>query len=587
MAGYGQFTDYTQRPDGGYDFVLKSGETRTFAPTEEAEKIKARIDSSKPKDERTAEFDWRKAASGALSTVVPGAGLAPLLASDADARGRPDVPAQAAAPAYKPGDATRAFGGPTVPVAAQAAPTQAQAPAPDPNGKWDLIATEKDGSRIYLMPGGDPRNPKHTIKETPGRAASAGGLAQRSQSITGAQNVDPEQIAAIEGVAKSEQEIRDEQAARVNAIAGRRQELMAAEKIAADNQAAVQAHENAVKTDQFKALQAKYEEAEREYADMPEAQARREKTGNTGATGFAKALARGLGALGASMARTPNFVAQAMEADAERRMRRDEAELRVKKDSVNQLSQLKEKMGGSLDLARAAYQAIESKKSAIGFEMLASQEQDQAKAASLQLIAQQEWKGHLKWKEELTRKAEGEISKSYAYVPGSSGSAARREALSLDEQAKVASTASTTATTDKTRVETEKLATETKGGGKLSDTSANALSNIDTALEVLPGVAESSRAAGRTYVREGSEVMGYSLQSDATKEYQGKAKSLIRIAAKAVEGDAASESHVKALEDGLLSGDPKKRAVAQVELTRILQGKRKNMEKNVPGAAQK
>src|SRR3990167_4634126 len=99
MAGYGQFPDYRQRRDGGYGVVLKSGETRTFAPTEEAEKIKARIDSSKPKDERTADFDWRKAASGALGSVIPGAGLAPLLASDADKRGRADVPVQAAAPA--------------------------------------------------------------------------------------------------------------------------------------------------------------------------------------------------------------------------------------------------------------------------------------------------------------------------------------------------------------------------------------------------------------------------------------------------------------------------------------------------------
>ena len=489
MAGYGQFTDYTQRPDGGYDFMLKSGETRTFAPTEEAEKIKARIDSSKPKDERTADFDWRKAASGALGSVIPGAGLAPLLASDADKRGRADVPVQAAAPQAAP--------------SAQPAATQAQPPqqgaapeAPEESGSYKLLTTEKDGSQIYLKPGGDPRNPLDLVKQTPGRAATKGGLVQRGQSVTGAQNVDPEQIGAIESASTSEQAIRQEQAARVQAIAQKRQELMAAEKVAADRQAAVQAHENAVKTNQFKALQAKYDEAEREYADMPTAQAAREKAGNSGLSGFAKALAAGLGALGAGLARTPNFAAQAMEADAERRMRRDEAELRVKKDSVNQLSQLKDKMGGSIDLARAAYQAIEAKKSAIGFEMLASKEQDQAKAASLQLIAQQEWKGHLKWKEELTRKAEGEISKSFAYVPGSGGSAARRTGVSLEELGKLGNIAATTATTDKTRADAAKLASESTSGQPVS---SPALKEITGAVNT---IAASQRIEGAIGQRE-------------------------------------------------------------------------------------
>ena len=305
-------------------------------------------------------------------------------------------------------------------------PNAATGPAPTQTGpanEWEPYKTSEDGMQVLLRKGGDPSNPRDVREVVPGRAATKGGLALRGQTVSGAQNVDPEKLSAIEGVAKSEQDLRNESAERVNAIALKRQELMAGEQQAASNQAAVQFHENSVKADQFKKVQAKYDEAEREYADMPTAQAAREKAGNSGLAGLAKALVQGLGAFGAGMARTPNFAAEVLERDAERRMRRDESELRVKKDAVNLLGDLRDKMGGSLELARSAYLAIDSKKRAIGFEMLASKESDQEKAANLRMIAQQEWKGHLKWKEALERNAEGEISRTFQNMPGSAGSA--------------------------------------------------------------------------------------------------------------------------------------------------------------------
>lgn len=310
--------------------------------------------------------------------------------------------------------------------AARGAPTQA-----------NTFASTKGGGRIALREGGDPSNPADYIKEIPGSRGSAGGMMAQGMTSRGGYNVDEQFLDQMEGSQLRTAAIQQEGIERGVRAAAERQGFMDAQKAQAERELAVQAHENAVKQQRLGDFQAKYDKAEQDYTNFHAEKEREAESPKAKMATFIGALSSALGALGAGLARTPNFAAEAVARHNEMQLRREEAELRVRKDNRDtMLGQLQQQMG-SLDLAKSAYRAMQAKQSAMGWEMLAQKEQDAGKQQQLMQVAELQNQQYLKWREEYVRGAEGEVTRTFRYQPPTSGAPARRESLTLEEHGQV------------------------------------------------------------------------------------------------------------------------------------------------------
>ncbi len=522
--GYGQFTGYAPLPGGaGYNFQTANGANFT-AVGQEAEELRKRIDTAQ------------------------------------NAAGASGVPVNVGQPP----------------------PQQAQVAPPGPSNNFKPLLSTKGGGTIAVREGGDPNNPNDVIVRDPGRAATKGGLQLRNVTSRGGYDLDHERVAQIQESQDDVQASIMKSAAEAAKAAGARQAAFEAARNQANNEAAVMAHENSIKQQRNDELSAKYAAAEKDYLTTPERQ-KAEREGNKGKT-IVETLAQALGALGAGLARTPNFAAQMVASTHEREMRQEEAELRVKKDTKDSLlGRLREEMG-SMDLAKTAYRAIKTKESAIALEAAGAKMQDSQQQSTFFQAAAQQNQAHLKWLEQLERGQQGEVDKSLVNVPGSPGRAPSNRRATLDEakslqelRAGEAGIAKTEADTGKTRAE---IASGGAGGGKLSDTSANALANIASVRTMLPGLTEASRKPAMT----GSFLPGSSALSSDISAYEAQAETLARLAGKAVEGDAAAESNVKALTKNLLSPIAHQREAAMNALDGVLAEKERQMTRLVPGA---
>ncbi len=466
---------------------------------------------------------------------------------------------------------------------AAAAVAPHQAPAPEGPAQFDPIAATKGGSML-LRRGGDPRNPNDVIVREGPRAATKGGMIPRAMTTQGGYEKDEQFIQNMEQSQLRQAALAEQSEQKAQELMMQRQTLFEAAKKQQAAEAAELAKDQAEKEKRLGMLQAKYADAEKSFLGFTEEQEAKVNSTKDKLQTFVGALSFAFGALGASLARTPNFAAEAVERFNEREMRRQEAELRIRKDAKDSLlGQLQQQLG-SIDLAKSAFRALQSKQTALSFEQLASKESDENRRTTLLRVAELEHQNNLKFLEEYNRKADGEVTRSFQFAQGSPGSRGGDRRATLEEQAQLAALGKVRSETAKTNAETAKTAAEASQGGpggKLSDTAANTLSNIASAKELLPQVAEKSREAG---VKLPHEALG-ARESKATTQYQAAANSLIRIAAKAVEGDAAAESHVQQLQEDLLSPWPHKRQAAQEELYRTLDTKERQMQKIVPGAA--
>lgn len=391
--GYGQFTGYAPRPGGGFDFTLANGGTRTFAGPS-AEELRKQIDASR---------------------------------------------------GYQPGDATRAFAPPPQQQAAPGGP----APAPGPS-QVNTLYTTKGGGQMALKAGGDPQNPLDWVVHEGPKAASKGGMAAKGMTTQGGYNVDEQFLDQMETSQVKLAAAQESGAQAAQQQAAARQGYFEAQKAQVEREQAVAAHEQAAKQKQLGDMQAKYDKAEQAFVGFGAEQEAKANSSGARVQTFVSSLSAALGALGASLARTPNFAAEAVERHNERELRKQEAELRVRKDSKDSLlGQLQQQMG-SIDLARNAFRAIQSRQAALGWEQLASTESDANKQTTMLQAAEMQNQKYLQWREAYTRGAEGEVTRTFQYVPGSSGSRGGVRAPTLEEAQAAASLGKTYAETNKT-----------------------------------------------------------------------------------------------------------------------------------------
>jgi len=394
QPGYGQFTGYQPRPDGGFDFTLANGGVRTFAGPG-ADELRKKIDAS------------------------------------------------AGAPVVSPSPYQAGAG----PVAPPAGPP----PQAAPPGR-QLLFTENDGTQVFLREGGNPQNPGDFIRRIPGRTGSKGGLAEMGRTVRGGYELDPERVGQIQDTQDKIQSSYESSALEAGKLAAERQAHFDAARAQASKEVVEMARENSLKKQGIDDLTARYDKLEREFLEAPEKQ-KVERESNKGKT-FVEGLAMALGALGASMARTPNFVAQTIENNRERELRREEAELRVKKEAKDSLlGRLRDELG-SMELAKNAFRAIRTRQDSIALEQMAAKTGDMQRQQEILQVSAIQNQGYMKWLEELERGKQGEVTRSLKMQQGSSASGPREvQGLSMEQAGKIANTGQTYASTNKTNAD--------------------------------------------------------------------------------------------------------------------------------------
>jgi hypothetical protein len=113
--------------------------------------------------------------------------------------------------------------------------------------------------------------------------------------------------------------------------------------------------------DEVKAHQARVADINRRYDEAAD-EARRgtvdENRYMRGSAGVLSAIGMAMGAFGAVLGRSPNFAQQFVEQQIEKDIRKQELDLRNKRDSANALGQLRDKFGGDLQLAQGVLRQL-------------------------------------------------------------------------------------------------------------------------------------------------------------------------------------------------------------------------------------
>lgn len=305
--------------------------------------------------------------------------------------------------------------------------------APPGPQRFNPLVSTKGGGELGVREGGNPANPMDYVVRTPGRAATKGGMQARGMTSQGGYNVDEQFLEQMESSQIRSAAIQERGLQRGIEAAAERQGFMEAQKAQAEREMAVLAHENQIKQQRLGEYQAKFDKAEQDYTNFHAEKEREANSPKAQLASFLGTLSSALGALGAGLARTPNFAAEANDRRNEMQLRREEAELRVRKDNKDSLlGQLQQQMG-SLDLAKSAYRAMQAKQSATGWEMLAQKEQNAEKQQQLLQVAELQNQNYLKWREEYVRGAEGEVTRTFQYVPGQSASRGGNRAPTIEE----------------------------------------------------------------------------------------------------------------------------------------------------------
>ncbi len=325
-------------------------------------------------------------------------------------------------------------------AAAQPAPSQV-----------NTLFSTKGGGQLGLKDGGNPQNPMDWVVREGPRAATRGGMQARSMTSQGGYTVNEEFLDQMESSQiklAAAQELGQKAAAEQAAL---KQGYFQEQKAQIAKEQAEAAKDQQVKQRRMGELQSKYDDAEKRFLGFSDEQEARANTTGEKVKTFVGALAAGFGALGAALARTPNFAAEAVERHNEREMRKQEAELRIRKDAKDSLLGQLQQQTGSVELARTAGRAILSRQAALGWEQLAQKEGDENKKTTMLAAAEMQNQNYLKWREQYTRMAEGEVTRTFQYVPGSAGSRGGVRAPTLDEAQAAANLSKTYAETDRTR----------------------------------------------------------------------------------------------------------------------------------------
>lgn len=529
-------------PDA-YRFRLADGSSMPVMGAAAAD-LKAKVDAADAltASQRTAQNMSIPMPQGEASDAAPTMSVAPPAPAPPPApEPPPATPAEEAAGMSLPPDAApQATEGPNM------SPNPGPAPRPDPMA----------GARPYTVGGvnvGVVQMPDGTLRKwSPGSAGSAGGPVQRSETRAGGFDPSQEYLDTLEKTALERKAANEVATAAAEKEAGMRRTFLEEQ----ERQQAVDSSEALARQGQIERdvgdLRKKYDDASREYASAEAPRDRRSAGQVVGGAIFA-----GIGALGAALAKTPNFALDIINQSISRDIRAQEAAIAIKKEKADtMLGDLRERTG-SLDLARSAVRGIRLQQAKLQWDRIAATTSDEkARANALEVSARLDME-HAGAVEDYRQRSLGQVTKGYAITPKVAPSAAgwkgvgAKEAIGLvKEGAALDSSAAGTA---------KALASVGKGGGAGAK-AGQQQADLKAALAGLDQYEAMHAKYGSPGVLN-SGVGG----SEASQRLGSAANALGPIIGRGLEGNAPNDSTMKDIKGNLLSasGDKIKATIGE------------------------
>ena len=528
MAGYGNITGYepTETP-GAYRFMDKSGSPWLLSGPS-AEDLKAKLDATAGLQQQVAGPGTGVMTPAELAKWQQGAAAQ----GQANLETPPDLAAKEAALAAR--------------AAKQAPPAGQPAPAQPP-------AASGDQGRYRPVGGGlvqDAATGEVGRFRGPS-AGSKGGLELRGETRAGVQPLDPEALNATEETGDNMIEaLKARQAAELEQATLGADHQKAMEKLALD-QAAEAQHRDAEISRQVGEFEQKYDKAAKDVSST--------KIDPKGGSSWLDVLAVGLGSIGATLTKSPNYALEIVQRKIDRNVAAQESALNVKRETKNDLAKMLEVTKGDRKLARAALDAAYTRKAQAVFESRAATTGDKVLKAQHTQQAIQLREANLLKEQALKDAAKGQVTQSYvnrpAVAPSAGGFVAEKDQVGVQSRL----------------VDLEKkkqeLAAGPKDESKGGETSA-------AAVQRAQGVEAAERALDRLEVasgKAGTVVTTGALGSKESQELGSQAQFLAPILGRAFEGNAPNESTMDAINDGLTSSDKAKRAQAIKAARSLLQ----------------
>lgn len=430
MAGagrYGNLVDFSPGPvEGSYRFTDTAGKERIFAGPD-AEKAAQALGKLKAQEQSQLTAAAPAPAGDTrtdVPTPVPGAaGAGGSSGLGIDPVGTPggfggQVPSDFSQPApAAPAAAPAPSQGPPPSIAREgaAAPAAGGAAGATPrlsDGKGGFFVQEEGGGWMHW---------------TPPRSGSKGGLLEKTRTVQGGYEADPEfeQRKAARTVA--EIGVGQQQAADQLALSQRLQEQAAAEAKAQQQAAEQQRLEMDFGNRRVAEAEALHQRALQDY------QSSDTKPEFTTTEAIIGALVAGFGTFGSGMAGTENFGLSLVRATVDERIRQEESELALKKETAdNALSKLV-KETGSVDLAKRSLEGILLKQSENKWRSIAALEGDIKLRAEAEKQALSLAGAYDDWLNAYRQAAGGEVTRSLQYIAPTAGSRGGFQLPTIDE----------------------------------------------------------------------------------------------------------------------------------------------------------
>jgi hypothetical protein len=526
MAGFGNIAGYEETPvPGQYKFTTKDGQSRMFAGPQ-AEELKKKLDES------------------AAFVPQPTAGLSKAKpATQADVQGI--FQRQNAATMADQQAQIQSLGNPAAPVAPAPAAAASQQPSATNAG-------------LGLVQGADGILYEHDA----GAAPTKGGWTDRSRTVRGGFDVDPNVIAEQEefttrdkaAAAYGQQGAEEEFAAKA-AHDQRMAELLAEQQ----TQAQAEADET---TRRVSDLYDKQQKAEKAYTSHKVDPGRSLSGGRNWIAGIAAAF----GAYGATLGRTPNFALDIIQKNIDNDIRAQEIEgQKLGQAQDNALRNLERELG-SKALARKALEGIQLQHARAEFEKEAAPGKDKQRQAQGLAMLNETDKRLAAWKQGYLEAARGEVTKNMVNVPGSAGRAPGLRP--------VKDQLGTAKKLQDLRQGEKELAEPAQGeGGAEGAAKQQRRADIKAARASLAQMRLNDEKHGNPYVLNAG-IGG----SDASQSIGAQVESSAAGIGRAIEGNAPNDSTMKDIKANLMSTSPAKRKAAYDAYEQKLLNAEKAME---------
>lgn len=409
---FGQYTGYTRRPDGGFNFQLADGRTMPApASSQAANDIARRIDSFKPDVGAAPETGPdERLASGAAFLDNPVTGSSPA-ATDHVPPMRAEGPQQdwqgsvGTASSRRAAKQDEARTRPTVqlPTGAPGQVVRGAAGIPgsiavDGQGnEWDIGSVGRGGTKSGYRPSAK----SETTEQGP--SADPEYLAQTKESLEREKSAIETQRDEVARIGEEVRQVRAEAAA---------EGIKQVQTDEAAAKAGQQAYEAALKREQD-SLQ-----AVQDY-QVDEKRMFRGAGGTLKAIGAA--LAVGVGAFGAALARTPNYALDIINRAVDRDIDAQETELEKKKEGANNAIANRVRAGASLDEAKNLFRMSVNRVTDLRLQEKLQQSQNAQEQVKFTQMIEANNRDFLNLQDTQRRIAEGskKTAESHVYQAGS------------------------------------------------------------------------------------------------------------------------------------------------------------------------